>query len=148
MITNAINRGEWAGVCLCLLYLLQRLVWPALGDIWGQYTWWNSIICHDLDVFFSCRGGQPFEREKDYVLVVPLQETNPWEKAIQMSKTFRADQKGCKNFGHAKTKPLLNTMQRVHKYSHLKNISGTPREHPWYPCEEGRQGSFNDNLGA
>lgn len=34
---DAINRGEWVGVCLCLLWELQQLVWPALGDISGQY---------------------------------------------------------------------------------------------------------------
>lgn len=49
---NAINRGEWAAVCLCLLWELQQLVWSASGDIWAQYTWWISFICHDLDVIF------------------------------------------------------------------------------------------------
>lgn len=79
---NAINRGEWAAVCLCLLWELQQLVWSASGDIWAQYTWWISFICRDLDgVFSSYQAGQPF-RQTDYVIVESLQETKKSVKNI------------------------------------------------------------------
>lgn len=60
---DAINRGEWAGVCLCLLCELQQLVWTAWGDIWGQYTWWISLMRRDLDVFFPAKEDSRLNKQ-------------------------------------------------------------------------------------
>ena len=68
---NAINRGVWASVCLCLLCELQQLVWTALGNIWGQYTWWISLIC--CDFFFAAREDNHLNKQ----IVVSLRDTNP-----------------------------------------------------------------------